>query len=154
MPGTYYFKQSLYMLLFTNSLQQTLAMVNATLVSQCEAGGSEICPGLYIGSFWVSSLCCSLEAASFLWWSLSALTAIWWKEVETADSVVPSSTLVQGGHIKAEAAAAAEITGSNAFSSTEHSILSHVARSILYLEFQFFFLFQLFLSRVLSTFPN
>lgn len=83
--------------------------------------------------------------------SLSSHCHLVKEEVEPADSVVPSSILMQGGYIKA---AAAEITESNAFSSTEHSILSHVARSIPYLEFQFFFLFQLFLSRVLSTFPN
>lgn len=83
--------------------------------------------------------------------SLSSHCHLVKEEVEPADSVVPSSILMQGGYIEAEVA---EITELNAFSSTEHSILSHVARSIPYLEFQFFFLLQLFLSRILSTFPN
>lgn len=110
------YQQALCLILFTHSLQQPLAIANATLTSQREACAQsqrlaqdyrsrKNAPTIPTQVFPSLKACCSFRAASFSWWSLRTfLSLLVGGKVGQADFMVPSSITLQGGRIKAAAA--------------------------------------------------
>ena len=155
--------QSLRLLLLTDSLQPALATVAAALTSQREAyaqvqrsardyTSSKKASTVPTQTFLSLKPCHAFEAASFSWWSLWAcLYHVMAGKAGPADSMVPSSIPIQGGCIKAAAAGKQDQMPSVPLNAVS---LAMWPGAFLYLGFQFFFSFLLFLSRVLSTFPN